>query len=288
MPIAMIDGLRLYYEQAGQGFPVLLIHAFPTDHALWTLQVPVFSEHYKVISLDLRGLGKSGKPNEGYKPRDFTKDVKGLLDQLGIKRVFTVGISLGGAVALQLTLDYPEITQGTIWIGSFGDMRREVALKINGKKVKRPLLDAYIQGLSKGYPHFWRTIWKPNMGTLFHERFADSHFGQSFIRYMFEERYVRLNNNPRPLMSILQEVSDSFWDKKILDKLGSVKVPVAIMAGKNDGTAPYGKIVHKLVADSEFHIFKDSGHFCNIDQFYSFNTIALKFLHKNSPIGNSS
>jgi len=69
MPRVSVKGVGLYYEEAGDGFPLVLLHPWPTDHAMWLFQVPVFSEAYRVITPDIKGLGKSDKPEgEGTLP----------------------------------------------------------------------------------------------------------------------------------------------------------------------------------------------------------------------------
>ena len=75
MPRAQVNDISLNYEAAGAGPPLVLIHAWPTDHAIWQLQVPVFSQHYRTIAVDLRGCGQSDKPTGPNTPALMAKDV---------------------------------------------------------------------------------------------------------------------------------------------------------------------------------------------------------------------
>jgi pimeloyl-ACP methyl ester carboxylesterase len=285
LPKSNVNGVSIYYEQEGDGFPAILIHAFPTDHAIWALQTPVLSEHYKIISVDLRGFGKSDKPKHGYQLRDFSEDIKGLMDNLGLRKAFTIGISLGGSVSAQFALDYPDNTQGNISIGTFGNMRRKTKLNLNGSAVQQRLLDVYMESIAQGYQYFWERVWKPNMGLIFHESFANTAFGSAFIKYLFEDRYLRLNDDTGALVSVLKETHDSPQDSKelFLGRLKNAKVPFAILAGEDDGTVPYGEKVHNLIKHSEFYVIKASGHFCIIDQFSQVNAILLSFLNRHNP-----
>ena len=95
MPRAEVNGINMNYEVAGMVRRIVLIHAWPTDHAVWQLQVPVFSQYYRTIAIDLRGCGQSDKPAGPNTPVIMANDVVGLLDVLGYERAAVAGISLG-------------------------------------------------------------------------------------------------------------------------------------------------------------------------------------------------
>src|SRR5918994_1783378 len=108
MPGAEVNGIKLNYEVAGDGPPLVLLHAWPTDHAIWQLQVPVFSQFYRTIAVDLRGCGQSEKPSGPNTPAMMSDDIVALLDVLGYERAAVCGISLGGMVAAQTTPHHPD------------------------------------------------------------------------------------------------------------------------------------------------------------------------------------
>ncbi|MEP7291975.1 MAG: alpha/beta fold hydrolase [Chloroflexota bacterium] len=103
---ADVNGTRLYYEVTGSGHPLVLIHGFTLDTRMWDDQFDLFGEDYQVIRYDMRGFGKSALPTgAAYTHYD---DLKALLDHLGIASVYVAGLSLGGAVAVDFTLAYPQ------------------------------------------------------------------------------------------------------------------------------------------------------------------------------------
>ena len=63
MPYSTSNGVKIYYEVSGEGFPFVMIHANPFDHNLWMYQIAHFSTHFKVIAIDIRGYGRSDKPD---------------------------------------------------------------------------------------------------------------------------------------------------------------------------------------------------------------------------------
>ncbi|MEK7328872.1 MAG: alpha/beta hydrolase, partial [Chloroflexota bacterium] len=95
---AEVNGTRLYYEVAGSGQPLVLIHGFSLDTRMWGDQFETFARHYQVVRYDLRGFGQSAVPsNEPYTHAD---DLNNLLHYLKIDSVHLVGLSLGGGVAI--------------------------------------------------------------------------------------------------------------------------------------------------------------------------------------------
>ncbi|HWO93982.1 MAG TPA: alpha/beta fold hydrolase [Dehalococcoidia bacterium] len=110
MPHATVNGIQLYYEEEGAGFPVVFIPGFTETCAMWSFQRAPFAQRYRFIAYDLRGHGRSSAPDDSaaYSPDIFVEDTKGLLDALGIERAHVVGHSLGGAVALRFALAHPD------------------------------------------------------------------------------------------------------------------------------------------------------------------------------------
>jgi len=106
VPYVEVDGIKLFYERAGEGVP-LVLHAH--HHLAWMVyQVPYFSQFYDVIVFDRRGTGRSDDPPGPWTAADLAADVRRLLDALRIERAIVAGNSLGGVVTSQFGLDYPE------------------------------------------------------------------------------------------------------------------------------------------------------------------------------------
>jgi pimeloyl-ACP methyl ester carboxylesterase len=97
--------LDLYYEITGNGHPVVLIHSGGTDLRLWTCLVPLLSKNYKVIAFDGRGAGKSPSP---LKQANYVEDVLALIDYLELNQATIIGHSMGGQIATDFALNYPE------------------------------------------------------------------------------------------------------------------------------------------------------------------------------------
>ena len=110
--IAEVNGARLHYEVTGSGPALVLIHGNTLDTRMWEGQVDCFSSRYQVIRYDMRGFGRSAAPTaEPYSPAD---DLGALLRYLGVAQAHILGLSLGGLVAIDFALAYPEMTHTLI------------------------------------------------------------------------------------------------------------------------------------------------------------------------------
>jgi 3-oxoadipate enol-lactonase len=102
---AKVAGAPIFYEVAGAGHPLLLLHAGVADSRMWDDQWAAFTQHYRVIRCDLPGFGQSSMPDRAFALHEI---VAGLLSTLGVERAHVVGVSWGGRVALDFTLVHPE------------------------------------------------------------------------------------------------------------------------------------------------------------------------------------
>ena len=140
MPYFNLDSTtRLYYEVAGSGHPLVFIHGFTLDTRMWDDQFETFAREYQVVRYDRRGFGKSSLPvDEDYAHAD---DLAALLEHLGIDRAYVLGLSGGGASAIDFALTYPEAIDGLItvdtvlrgyqWTPRYGALLDEVGRRRN-------------------------------------------------------------------------------------------------------------------------------------------------------------
>ncbi len=101
-----INGARIAHIDVGRGFPVLLLHGLGGSHDDWRLQLHEFAEHFRVIVPDLRGFGASER-REPFTIQQHARDMLALLAALGIRRAHVVGLSMGGAIAIEMALRDP-------------------------------------------------------------------------------------------------------------------------------------------------------------------------------------
>ncbi len=150
--LLQVNGIRIYVERHGLGTPLLMIPGLGAGNWLWTKTVEELSQHFELIMPELRGAGRSDKPDAPYSVELFAKDLKALLDGLDISGVHLLGASLGGLVAQYFAATWPERTQslvlastslgGQSQIGPNGEILCRL-IKPRGRTRRERLEDAY-------------------------------------------------------------------------------------------------------------------------------------------------
>ena len=109
MPYANASGVQLYYQDMGSGEPLLLVHGWPASSFYWKSVIPLLARSYRVIAVDLKGFGRSDKPEHAsYEMPAMAEDLAALLDALGLSSVNLMGHSMGGMISYALTIAHPE------------------------------------------------------------------------------------------------------------------------------------------------------------------------------------
>jgi non-heme chloroperoxidase len=150
--------IELYYEDHGEGQPVVLIHGFPLDGASWERQIPaLLKAGHRVITYDRRGFGRSSRPTAGYDYDTFAADLKGLLDALNLRDAVLVGFSMGSG----------ELTR---YLGAYGSDRVAKAALLgpvppfllrtddNPDGVEQSVFDGIMDGIVADRPAFLKAF----------------------------------------------------------------------------------------------------------------------------------
>ena len=261
MPSVRTNGIKLHYTSQGHGPPLLLISGVGFGGWVWHQQVPAFSERFRVISFDNRGVGRSDKPDEPYTVELFAADALGLLEALRIERTHLLGVSLGGMIALQLSLDHPRRVDHLLLCSTtFG-----------GPKTILPQSEVL------------RFMAQP--GGTAEERFQRGlslSFGPGFARaHPQEADFIRqkMSENRQP---------DYAYRRQIMAPLGfnvearliDIRQPTLVLAGEADQVIPSEnarRLAQKL-PDAQLKIFPGAGHLCPIERPEAFNRAVLDFL----------
>jgi pimeloyl-ACP methyl ester carboxylesterase len=140
------NGVQIYYEEHGSGEPVVLVHGFASraEHNWGVTQwYTTLASHYRVIALDCRGHGKSGKPHDAaaYSGDTMGDDVIRLMDYLGIKRTLLMGYSMGGRISLGLLRSHPERLRAVV-LGGIGAASKEDGSTV--MRNRKPIVEALL------------------------------------------------------------------------------------------------------------------------------------------------
>ena len=132
MPTARVNGVELYYEETGAGFPLIWSHEFGGDYRSWEPQVRYFSRRYRVITYNYRGYPPSSVPSDpaAYRNEILVEDLAALMRHLGIQRAHIGGLSMGGNVTLNFGIRYPEMAASLVIAGcGSGTVNREAFVR---------------------------------------------------------------------------------------------------------------------------------------------------------------
>lgn len=147
--------VELYYEEFGQGFPVILVHGFPLNHTIWMPVVDRLKEHVRVITPDLRGHGKSPVTDGEYSMRLMAEDLHAMMTRLDIHKAVLVGHSMGGYVALAFARAYPGHLAGLAMVASQAEadspekrQGRYITAEEVGRKGVRPVAKGMLPKLT--------------------------------------------------------------------------------------------------------------------------------------------
>ena len=120
MPYAMSNGVRLYYEEAGRGFPIVFVHEFADDLYSWEPQLRYFSRRYRCIAFNARGYAPSDVPKavSKYSQAIATDDIANIMRHLKLRKAHVIGCSMGGLATLHFGLRYPRLARSLTAIGA--------------------------------------------------------------------------------------------------------------------------------------------------------------------------
>ena len=257
MSTILANHINLYYEEHGDGQPLVFIHGLGSSSRDWEFQVPEFSKSYRVITYDLRGHGRSDKPVGPYSLPLLATDLAGLLQALRIPSAHLVGISLGGAVAFQFVLDYPTmvktltiVNSGPSLGGTPEQARQEIERRVGivQQLGMRAMGEALVPAL---FP-------KPE---------------QAELRETFVTRWAE--NDPRAYIEATRSMLG--WD--VLDQLGSIGCPTLILAADQDYTPVAAKEAYVwLIPNARLVVIAESHHATPLEQPEKFNAAVTDFL----------
>ena len=265
MPMAQVNGVALYYEEHGRGFPLVWSHEFAGDYRSWEPQVRFFSRRYRVITYNARGYPPSDVPQEpgAYSQEQAVEDLRGLLDHLGIVQAYVGGLSMGGSVALHFGLRYPGRARALIVAGAGSGSDDPEGFRDRVNEMARRLETDGMAGMER-YPHGPQRIQFLRKDPLGWRRFVEGFMEHSPIGSALTFRGFQAGRAP---------IYES------AERLRTLDVPTLILTGDEDdpclGPAVFMK---RHIPRSGLAVFPRTGHTINLEEPDLFNRTVLDFL----------
>lgn len=262
MPKVETNGITLNYEERGNGDPLICIMGITADHSVWEAHVEEWSQDFRCILPDNRGVGLSDKPEGDYTSATMADDIAGLMEVLDIPSARIVGCSMGSIITQQLALRHPEKVKSAVlmctWArcDAYAHQIFEHMKTIKARLTPEEFMN-YIQLLIFGKPHW------------------DAHAEE------LAEGRLEANNQqiPQPLVGLLGQAA-ACQTHNALDRLGEITCPHLVIGGEIDLFTPkwMSEEVHAALPNSELFLYPDAGHGFHFENLEDFNQRVSKWL----------
>ncbi|SIT03256.1 Pimeloyl-ACP methyl ester carboxylesterase [Roseivivax lentus] len=261
------DAVTLYYEEVGQGTPVLFVHEFAGDCRSWEPQMRYFSRRYRCIAFNARGWPPSEVPEDPakYSQARATADVVAILDGLGIDRAHVVGLSMGGYATLHLGLTAPERALSLVvsGVGYGAERERQALWRAEADASANRLRSAGMKAFAEDYAQGPTRVQFQNKDPRGWREFADRMAEHSAAGSARTQQQVQ---RERP----------SIYDLE--DGLRAMTTPCLILNGDEDWPCSLpGVFMKAVVPSAQLQVVPGTGHTVNLEEPDLFNTALEKF-----------
>ncbi len=268
MTDVLVNGIRLYYEVYGEGTPLVLAHGYGASVDMWAGQIEPFAQKYRLVVYDTRGHGRTEAPRDwrSYSADDYVEDQRQFMDHLGIESAYVGGLSMGGMIALQFALTYPERVRALLLCDTSASNR-----DLRGRRA-----DAPESGSGAAVQRFVLRQVVP--------------LGFAVARYLPLERLPQLRDAPVGVKSYLRNLRRhsalglrGAWHalmtrRDVDDRLGEIRVPTLIIVGDQDRLLAASRLMQERIRGCRFVLIKGSPHGTADWRPEAFNKAVLDFL----------
>jgi pimeloyl-ACP methyl ester carboxylesterase len=262
MPLAKLEDTNINYRVEGIGDPLVMIMGFSSPMIGWYYQAKFFKKYYRVITFDNRGVGKSDKPQSPYTTRMMADDTIHLMDHLGIEKAHIMGASMGGMIAQELAINYPERVNKLVLACTYASQDESSVAPEMRKISQQPpeKMPSVMINLAFNKPHY-RFLFS-SLGWL------NSFFmGVSATTGIKGQSYACMNHNT-------------------LDRLESISSETLVIVGTGDRliNPVSSEVIARRIPRAKLVKVEDGSHTLMFEMRKEFNQEVLKFL-TNEPTG---
>ena len=264
------DGVDLYYEEAGEGTPVVFVHEFAGDYRSFEPQVRYFNRRYRCIAYNARGYPPSAVPEkvESYSQARACDDIRAVLDALGIDKAHVVGVSMGAFATVHFGLQYPDrtlsLTAGGVGYGAPLAIREQ--FQVEAETMARRIIDEGMASAAEGY-----SVTATRVQLLR----KDPRGWAEFKTQLAEHSALGSANTMRGV----QAKRPSLYDLE--EPLSRMEVPLMVMAGDEDDPGLDASLyLKRTVPSAALTLLPKTGHALNLEEPGLFNQLLEEFFHQ--------
>ena len=257
MPYAVNKGVKTYYEVTGEGPDFLMLHANPCDHRMWMYQIAFFSRHFRVIATDMRGYGRTDKPEDAYGFEALAEDAFAVCDQENITSGIIAGASMGSKIAFMMVLKRPDLFQAMIHVGG----NAHGGTSYDGRAAG--YLGADVPSYRAGH-----------LAGLFAPDFSETPRGK------FHSNII-LDDSTALSGKAISTLFRSFDGVDLVSQVSAIHIPVQIVNGIHDNSLEGGKKTASLIEGARHDVIDNAGHLCCLEDPAKFQDLCVSFLSEN-------
>ncbi|MFW9819877.1 MAG: alpha/beta fold hydrolase [Candidatus Thorarchaeota archaeon] len=273
MSFSFANGINISYDVKGTGFPIIFIHGFGSKKEIWKPQVTELSNKYKTITFDIRGTGKTDRPNYLYTMNMFVEDINGLLNNLNIESTHLIGRSFGGMIAQNFVLKYPDNVNKLVLIATNARFDEKEAVEIAiGNRIKE------IELIKKDPV---KAFWNKSM-FIYHQKFRQElkqNPTKKFHNAFSLEDLIELNIiNPSRAQDIINQ-GNAMMMNNVFDHLDKIENETLLIAASHDRLIPKSSMIemNKRLPNSRLEIIEKAGHFMTVSRASEVNKLISDF-----------
>jgi len=273
---ANVNGIKICYEERGEGFPVLLVHGFTGNKEDWIAQWIPLSQHFRVIRFDNRNGGCSDRPNIPNTLDMLAEDINGLMDYLNIEKAHVIGWSMGGIIVQKFAIKYPERIEKLVLINTVMGAPNKQAVDILVKNSleelefrKKNKEEAFWTSARIGYHFKFRKEMKANPDKNF--------YGLWSVQDLIDHQ----NSNPVNPQDVIHQ-SNALYPPNSYDDLKNIKLNTLLIASSHDRLTTKDALIEleKVIPNSRLVIIEKAGHNSPISRAPEVNKIIIDFLQE--------
>ncbi len=274
---AELNNIKIAYEIHGEGYPLILLHGFAMYKEFWKWQVKELSKEFRVVTLDIRGCGKSDHPVEPYSMEDLADDIKELLDYLNIDKVHLGGHSFGGMIAQYFALNYPKRLNKLILMSTFANLPLD---KSGLDMYKRSQLSNYEAKVEDSTKAFWNKMKQRFSRNFFKEmsQNPDKLFHNMFSAHdLMKLEETKGTSKPQDILNQINAIVQH----NTIDRLHKINNDTLVLAAEKDRIIPKiaNEFIDEKIPKSNLIVFKSS-HYFMLEEAPNFNLVVLNFLRQ--------
>ncbi len=263
------DGVKLYYEEAGSGTPVVFVHEFAGDSRSWEPQMRYFARRYRAIAFNARGYPPSDVPEDGrYSQNRARDDIRSVLDALRIEKAHIVGLSMGGFATLHFGLEYPSRAISLVVAGcGYGaePQKRRLFFEETQKAAELIAREGMAEA-SKIYGAGPTRVQLQNKDP------------RGYGEFMAQLAEHSTEGSARTMHGV-QARRPSLWDLE--EGMRALGVPTLIMSGdEDDPCLEPGIMMKRMIPAAALVLLPNSGHAINLEEPDLFNRFCDDFFHQ--------